>query len=91
VAREERRSRTAEFESRARSMGITDENLIAQKVAIWEGMWAAQQSGDSVGVSILDSLPSGGGSGVVADWKRGLIPIQYEAGVLLDAATSANQ
>jgi len=37
------KSRAAEFESRARSMGITDENLVAQKVAIWEGMWTAQQ------------------------------------------------
>ena len=31
---EERRSRIAEFELRARSMGITDENVVAQKVAI---------------------------------------------------------
>ena len=25
-------------------MDITDENLIAQKVAIWEGIWAAKQT-----------------------------------------------
>ena len=35
---EERNSRTAEFKLRARSMGITGEKFIAQKVAIWEGM-----------------------------------------------------
>ena len=34
-------------------MGITDEKLIAQKVAIWEGMWVDRQKGDGVGVSIL--------------------------------------
>ena len=50
---EERNSRNAEFELRARSMGITEEKFIAQKVAIWEGMWAARQSGDHIGVSIL--------------------------------------
>jgi len=53
-------------------MGITDKNLIAQKVAIWEGMWAAKQSGDSVGVSILYSLHSGGGSGAIGGWNRGV-------------------
>jgi len=53
MAEEERRSGIAEFELRARSVGITDENLIAQKVAIWEGIRAAEQSGDSIGVSIF--------------------------------------
>ena len=54
-AEKERKSRIAEFESRAKSMGITGEKFITQKVAIWEGMWAAQQSGDDIGVSILFS------------------------------------
>ncbi|PUU81125.1 hypothetical protein B9Z19DRAFT_1191395 [Tuber borchii] len=50
TAEEERRSRIAEFELRARNMGITDENLVAQKVAIWEEIWVAEQNGDSVGM-----------------------------------------
>ena len=82
---EEERSRIAEFELRARSLGITDENLVAQKVAIWEGIRAAEQNGDRIGVSILYSFPFGGCS-----WM-GLIVAQYHAGILLDAATSANQ
>ncbi|KAG0129177.1 hypothetical protein HOY82DRAFT_611032 [Tuber indicum] len=49
-------SRAAGFELWARSMGITEKKLIAQKVAIWEGMYAAKQSGDSIGVSILYSF-----------------------------------
>ena len=57
ISEEGRKSRTAEFELHARSMGITDENLVAQKVAIWEGMWAAKQKGDSIGVSIFYSFP----------------------------------
>ena len=44
--------RTAEFELRARNMGVTEEAFIAQKVAIWEGMHAAEKSGDRIGVSI---------------------------------------
>ena len=44
--------KTAEFEQRARNMGIAEERLVAQKVAIWEGMCAAEQSGHSVEVSI---------------------------------------
>ncbi|PUU81133.1 hypothetical protein B9Z19DRAFT_1122555 [Tuber borchii] len=43
---EERKSRIAGFESHARSMGIIGEEAIAQKVAIWEGIWAAKQSGN---------------------------------------------
>ncbi|KAG0641797.1 hypothetical protein HOY80DRAFT_1134987 [Tuber brumale] len=39
-------SRAARFKSRARNMGITEESLVAQKIAIWEGMYAAEQSGD---------------------------------------------
>ncbi|KAG0129179.1 hypothetical protein HOY82DRAFT_611037 [Tuber indicum] len=42
-------SRAARFESLARNMGITDESLVAQKIAIWEGMYVAEQSGDSIG------------------------------------------
>ena len=66
-AEEERKSRIAEFELRAKSMGITGEKLIAQKVAIWEGMWTAQQSGDDIGVSILSLLLLGDYSRIVAD------------------------
>ena len=47
-------------------MGITDENLVAQKVAIWEGMWVAKQSGDNIGVSIFYSFPFRGCSEIVA-------------------------
>ncbi|KAG0642345.1 hypothetical protein HOY80DRAFT_1106725 [Tuber brumale] len=63
-AEEERNLRTAEFELRARNMGITGERSVAEKVAIWEGMLAAQQAGND---------------------------IQYDAGILLDAATGADQ
>ena len=48
---EERESRIVEFELRAKNMGIAEEKLIAQKVAIWEGMWVAKKSGDKIGVS----------------------------------------
>jgi len=37
-------------------MGITEEKLVAQKVAILEGMWIAQQNGDDIGVSVLYSI-----------------------------------
>jgi len=40
-------------------MGITDEKLIAEKIAILEGMWSDEQNGDSIGVSMLHSFPSG--------------------------------
>jgi len=56
-AEEERRLRTAEFELRAKNMGIAEEKLVAQKVAIWEGMWASKHSGDYIEVSILYSSP----------------------------------
>ncbi|KAG0129181.1 hypothetical protein HOY82DRAFT_652510 [Tuber indicum] len=49
--------RAARFELRARSMGITEDSLIAQKIAIWEGMSVAEQSGDSIAVSLLYSIP----------------------------------
>jgi len=39
-------------------MGITEERLVAQKVAIWEGMWAAKQNRDDTGVSILFLSPA---------------------------------
>lgn len=49
-------------------MGIARENLVSQKVAIWEGMWAAKQSGDDIGVGILFfSLLHGEYSRIVAD------------------------
>ena len=66
-AEEERKLRTAEFEWRAKNVGITKEELVAQKVAIWEGMWAAEQNGDNIGVSIFIPLFFGGFSRVVAD------------------------
>lgn len=44
--------RTAGFEQRARNMGIIEQLLVAQKVAIWEGMWATKQKGDNIRVSI---------------------------------------
>ena len=47
--------KTAEFKQRARNMGIAEEGLVAQKVAIWEGMCAAEQSGHSVEVRITYS------------------------------------
>ncbi|CUS08677.1 unnamed protein product [Tuber aestivum] len=45
--REQKRLR-AGFELRARNMGIREE-LVAQKVAIWEGMSVARWTGDSTG------------------------------------------
>ena len=56
-AEEERKSRAPEFESHARKMGITEEELVAQRVVIWEGMWAAKQSGDDIGVGTPYPVP----------------------------------
>ena len=56
-AKSQKMLRAAEFELRARNMGFTDKPLITQKVAIWEGMLAAEQSGDSVGVGIPYPAP----------------------------------
>ena len=56
-AEEERKLRAAEFESHARNMGITEPKFVAQKVAIWEGMSAAKQNGDDIGVSTVYSAP----------------------------------
>jgi len=61
--------RTAEFELRTRNMGIAKEALVAHKVAIWEGMWAAKQTGKDVEVSILLPLRSGGCREDVTDRK----------------------
>ncbi|KAG0638351.1 hypothetical protein HOY80DRAFT_1078746 [Tuber brumale] len=36
------------FELRARNMGITEKASVTQKVTIWEGMYAAKESGDSI-------------------------------------------
>ena len=55
-----RESRATEFELRAQNMGITEAKFVAQKVAIWEGMWAAKQNGDDIGVSALYSALFGG-------------------------------
>ena len=52
VEGEERNSRIIGFKLRAKYIGITGERLVAQKVAIWEGMRAAVESGDDIGVSI---------------------------------------
>jgi len=56
-AEEESKSRTAKFELRGKDMGITEEKFVAQKVVIWEGMWAAKQNGDDIGVRISHSAP----------------------------------
>ncbi|KAG0135489.1 hypothetical protein HOY82DRAFT_536663 [Tuber indicum] len=49
--------RSAEFGLRARDMGITERVLVDEKVAIWEGMWAAEQNGDIIDVGILYTIP----------------------------------
>ena len=51
-AKTQRKLRTAGLEQRARNMGITEEALVSQKVAIWEGMRAAEQHGKDIEVSI---------------------------------------
>ncbi|KAG0642341.1 hypothetical protein HOY80DRAFT_998594 [Tuber brumale] len=55
-ADEERKSRTAEFELRAKKMGITGDESIAEKVAIWEGMWVAEQTGNDIQVGTPFSI-----------------------------------
>jgi hypothetical protein len=50
---QQRTSRAAAFMMRAKEMGITDATLIADKLAIWEGIWGDKEKGDSIGVSIL--------------------------------------
>jgi len=61
--------RTAEFELRARNMGITEDALVVQKVAIWEGMWVAKQNGKDIEVSIPVPFHPGGVSEDVGDRK----------------------
>ncbi|PUU72545.1 hypothetical protein B9Z19DRAFT_1137296 [Tuber borchii] len=56
-AKTQKKLRASKFELRARNMGITEKSLIAQKVAIWEGTYAAEQSRDSIGVGIPYSIP----------------------------------
>lgn len=56
-AKAQKRLRTAGLEQRARNMGITEEALVAQKVAIWEGMRAAEQHGKDIEVSIILNAP----------------------------------
>jgi len=70
----ERFLRTAGFEQRARNMGITEKGLVAEKVAIWEGMHTAEQSGDGTGVTILYSA--------VLEASAGLLLIEGETKVL---------
>ncbi|KAG0641793.1 hypothetical protein HOY80DRAFT_1134984 [Tuber brumale] len=41
-------SRAARFKSHARNTGITEESLVAQNIAIWEGMYSAEQRADSM-------------------------------------------
>jgi len=50
-------------------MGITDKALIAQKVAIWEGMYASEQSGNSTEVSVLYSIEFWRSCWIVTDLK----------------------
>ncbi|KAG0129184.1 hypothetical protein HOY82DRAFT_611047 [Tuber indicum] len=50
------RARKVRFKSRAKNMGITEEGLVARKIEIWEGMYTAKESGDSMAVSVLYSL-----------------------------------
>ena len=38
-------------------MGFIGEELIAQTVTIWEGIYAAELSDDTIGVSIPNSAP----------------------------------
>ncbi|KAG0135471.1 hypothetical protein HOY82DRAFT_600264 [Tuber indicum] len=67
-AEEERRFRAAEFELRARNMGITEERSVAEKVAIWEGIWVAEQTGNEIQVGVPDFTILISYSGIVADW-----------------------
>ena len=48
-------------------METTEEKLVAQRVAIREGMWAAQQNGDLIGVSFLSYVPIRSRLGIAAD------------------------
>ncbi|PUU81129.1 hypothetical protein B9Z19DRAFT_1191398 [Tuber borchii] len=52
----EKRLRTTEFELRARSMGITEDALVAQKVKFWEEMWVAKQNGEDIEKLKYDAL-----------------------------------
>jgi len=54
----QKKLRIAEFKQRAGNMGITQDELVSQKVAIWEGMWAAEQNGEDIKVSIIYSTLS---------------------------------
>ncbi|RPB00357.1 hypothetical protein L873DRAFT_1805114 [Choiromyces venosus 120613-1] len=44
--------RITEFEVRAKNMGITEQELIEEKIKIWEGMWDAKDKGDSIAVGL---------------------------------------
>jgi len=62
-----RKLRTAQFELRAKNLGIVGEKLIAEKVAIWEGLWTTRQIGDDIGVSILPFFFFAGCRGIIAN------------------------
>ncbi|RPB00373.1 hypothetical protein L873DRAFT_1805152 [Choiromyces venosus 120613-1] len=47
LGQEQKLLRTTEFELRAKKMGITEQGLIEEKIKIWEGMWDAEDKGDS--------------------------------------------
>ncbi|KAG0641788.1 hypothetical protein HOY80DRAFT_1110772 [Tuber brumale] len=81
-------TRAARFERRAWNVGVIEERLVAQKVAIWEGMYAAKQSGDGIAVSILYFLYFlGDRSGAIANRKKN--SLKYDAWVLLDLCTAS--
>ena len=63
----QRRLRNAEFEQRARNMGITEKELVAQKVAIWEGIWTAKQGSRDIEVSSLIAFHFEGRGRNIAD------------------------
>jgi len=54
--------RVVAFGLHARLMGITDTASIAEKLAIWEGMWSDEEKGDinTTGVSVLLFIPQNG-------------------------------
>ncbi|RPB00378.1 hypothetical protein L873DRAFT_1805169, partial [Choiromyces venosus 120613-1] len=52
---EQKLLRITEFELRAKKMGITEQELIEEKIKIWEGVWGAKDKGDSIAVRCLGS------------------------------------
>jgi len=66
-------------------MGITDPALIAEKLAIWEGIWVDNEKGDSIGVRIPLFIPHHTCE-VLADRKAN--QSKHDAWVLLDTITN---